>query len=58
MTARSVGMVDPAQYMKGTLDSSQATWWKRHSSNLFRYDESVSERDGSVENTTNKEGYD
>ena len=23
MTARSVGMVDPAQYMNGTLDSGQ-----------------------------------
>ena len=42
MTARSVGMVDPAQCMKETLDSSQKPGWTRHFSNIFSYDESVS----------------
>ena len=44
MTVRSVGMVDPAQYMNGTLDSSQKTRCARQFSNIFSYDESVSDK--------------
>ena len=44
MTVRSVGMVDPAQYMNGTLDSGQKTRCARHFSNIFSYDESVSDK--------------
>ena len=44
MIARSVGTVDPAQYMNGTLDSSQRTRWTRSFSNIFSYDERVSDK--------------
>ena len=44
MTAQSDGMVDQAQYMKGTLDSGQNTRWTRHFSNIFSYDESASDK--------------
>ena len=43
MTVRSVGMVDTAQYMNGTLDSGQKTRYTRPLSNIFSYDESLSD---------------
>ena len=41
MAVRSVGMVDPAQYMNGTLDFSQKTRRPRPYLHIFSFDESL-----------------
>ena len=44
MIVRSVGMVDPAQYMRGTLNSGQKARWTRSFSNICSYDGRVSDK--------------